>query len=80
MTNPKGWHRVTAATVGPIVTIADLVAVTGLSRWTIRQMLTRYQVTPLPRHGGRDTRRYERHLVMTAIDAMPGSGRRITKP
>lgn len=78
MTDAKGWHLVTPVTIGPIVTIADLAAVTGLSRWTIRGMLTRYQVPPLPRHP-RDTRRYERHLVMTAINAMPGSGRS-TKP
>lgn len=79
MTSQKGWHLVTPVTIGSIVTIADLMAVTGLSRWTVRGMLARYQVSVLPRHP-RDTRRYERHLVMAAINAMPSIGRESTNP
>jgi hypothetical protein len=76
VTNPKGWNRVTATNVNPIVTIADLVAVTGLSRWTVREMLTRYKVPALPRYGPRDTRRYQRQHVLAAIESMTGSGNR----
>jgi hypothetical protein len=81
VTNPKGWHLVTATNVNPIVTIADLVAVTGLSRWTVREMLIRYQVFPLLRYGPRDTLRYQRQHVLAAIESMTGSGnRRSSRP
>lgn len=81
MTHLKGWHRVTATNVNPIVTIADLVAVTGLSRWTIRDMLTTYRVPALPRYGPRDTLHYQREHVLAAIGSMVGSGhRRNTTP
>lgn len=76
MTNPKGWHLVTATNVNPIVTIADLVAVTGLSRRTVRDMLTRYRVPSLPRYGPRDTHRYRRYHILAAIGSMSGSGSR----
>lgn len=79
MTSQKGWHLVTAANVNPIVTIADLVAVTGLSRRTVRDMLTAYHVPTLPRYG-RDTLRYRRDHVLTAIGSMPGTGRRRSNP
>jgi hypothetical protein len=76
VTNPKGWHLVTATNTSPIVTIADLVAVTGLSRRTVRDMLTKYRVPALPRYGHRDTLRYQRQHVLEAIRSMTGSGRR----
>jgi hypothetical protein len=75
MTNPKGWHRVTATNINQIVTIADLVAVTGLSRRTVRDVLTAYRVPPLPRYGARDTLRYQRDHVLAAITSMVGTGR-----
>lgn len=73
MTITKGWNLVTATSVNPIVTIVDLVAVTGLSRRTVRDMLTRYRVPSLPRYGPRDTYRYRRHHILAAIGSMPGS-------
>lgn len=76
MINQKGWNKVTVTNVNPIVTIADLVAVTGLSRRTIREMITRYQVPALPRYGPRDTLRYQRQHVLAAIGSMSGSGNR----
>jgi len=76
VTNPKGWHLVTATNVNPIVTIADLVSVTGLSRRTVRDMLTKYHVPALPRYGPRDTLRYQRQHVLDAIRSRTGSGRR----
>lgn len=76
MTHPKGWHLVTATNINPIVTIADLVAVTGLSRRTIRDMLTAYRVPTLPRYGPRDTLRYQRQHIIAAIGSMVGSGNR----
>lgn len=80
MTDSKGWHLVTATTVDPVVTIADLVAVTGLSRRTVRDLLTRYQVPALPRYGPRDTLRYQQQHVLAAIGSMVGSGRRRSDP
>jgi len=74
--DPKGWTNVTATNINPIVTISDLVTVTGLSRRTIREMLTRYQVQALPRYGKRDTCRYLRQHVFAAIESMTGSGNR----
>ena len=76
----KGWHRVTATTVNAIVTIADLVAVTGLSRRTVRDMLTAYRVPALPRYGARDILLYRREHVLSAIDSMVGSGHRRDTP
>jgi hypothetical protein len=76
VTNPKGWHLVTATNVNPIVTIADLVSVTGLSRRTVRDMLTKYHVPALPRYGPRDTLRYQRPLLLDAIRSMPRTGNR----
>jgi hypothetical protein len=79
--NPKGWHLVTATSVTPIVTIADLVTVTNLSRRTIREMLTHYQISPLLRYSPRDTLRYQRQHILAAIESMTGSGnRRSTRP
>lgn len=75
MTSPKGWNQVTVTSVNPVVTIADLVAATGLSRWTIRGMLARYQVPTLPRYG-HDARRYQRKHVIDAIQSMTGKGKR----
>jgi len=72
----KGWYLATSKSISPIVTIADLVAVTGLSRRTIRETLTRYRVPALPRYGARDTRRYQRQHILAAITAMTGSGNR----
>lgn len=80
MTHPKGWTRITATNVNPIITIADLVAVTGLSRRTVREMLTRYQVPALPRYSPRDTLRYQRQHVLAAIESMTGSGHRRSTP
>lgn len=76
MTKSKGWYRVTATNVNAIVTVADLVAVTGLSRRTVRGMLTAYHVPALPRYAPRDTLRYQRQHVLAAIGAMVGTGRR----
>lgn len=80
MTNPKGWHLVTTTSASPIVTIADLVAVTGLSRRSVRDMLTKYRVPALPRYGPRDTLRYQLQHVLEAIRSMTGSGRRRSQP
>lgn len=79
MTDPKGWHRVTATNVDAIVTIADLVAVTGLSRRTIRDMIAAYRVPALPRYGPRDTLHYQRQHILAAIGSMVGTGNRRSK-
>jgi len=76
MTNPKGWNLATETNINPIVTIVELVSITGLSRWTVREMLVRYQVPPLPRNGTRDTIRYQRQHVLSAIESMTGRGNR----
>lgn len=76
MTDPAGWANVTITSVGPVVTIADLVTVTGLSRRTIRDMIARYQISPIPRYGRRDTLRYQRQHILAAIGSMTGSGNR----
>lgn len=72
---PKGWGQATVSNLPPVVTISELGAVTGLSRWTIRGMLDRYQVPMMPRYG-KDARRYQRKHVLAAIQSMPGKGRR----
>lgn len=74
-TPDKGWHLVTVHTVGPIVTIADLVQVTGLSRRTVRDMLALYEVRALPRYDPRDVLKFQRHHVLAAIVEMPGKGK-----
>lgn len=77
MNTPRGWVSANEENMPAVATISDLVAITGLSRRTVRDMIRRYDVPQLPPESRFDPRMFDGEVMLRAIQGMVGKGNRL---